>query len=52
MTEKAKMLAGALYRGSDPELVRGQIRAQQLLERYHASDPDDGAAASSVARAA
>lgn len=50
MTEKEKMLAGALYRGTDPELVREQIRAQQLLERYHASGPDEPGARRTILR--
>jgi maltose O-acetyltransferase len=43
MTEKEKMLAGALYRGTDPHLVREQVRGQQRVERYNASDPADRA---------
>jgi maltose O-acetyltransferase len=38
-SERAKMLSGALYRGSDPELVTAQVRAHRLLERFNQSDP-------------
>jgi maltose O-acetyltransferase len=40
-TEKAKMLAGELYRATDPELVAERQRAQRLLARYNATAPDD-----------
>lgn len=40
-TEKAKMLAGEQYRATDPELVAERHRAQRLLLRYNATDPDD-----------
>jgi maltose O-acetyltransferase len=36
-TERARMLAGELYRASDPELVRERARARRLLSRYNAS---------------
>ena len=36
------MLAGELYRASDPELVRERARARRLLRRYNATGPDDG----------
>jgi maltose O-acetyltransferase len=36
-TEKAKMLAGELYRSADPELVADAERAQRLVARYNAA---------------
>lgn len=50
MTEKEKMLAGQMYRGTDPELVREQVRAQHLVERFHAAPPDDPAARTAILR--
>jgi maltose O-acetyltransferase len=38
-SEKEKMLAGALYRGS-PEIVADQRRCQSLLHQYNATRPD------------
>jgi maltose O-acetyltransferase len=35
------MLAGELYRASDPELVRERARARGLLHRYNATGPED-----------
>ena len=35
------MVAGELYRASDPELVRERARARRLLHRYNATGPDD-----------
>jgi maltose O-acetyltransferase len=40
-TDKKKMLAGELYRGSDKELLAERQHAQQLLARYNGA-PDDG----------
>jgi maltose O-acetyltransferase len=42
-SEKAKMLAGELYRSTDPELVEERRRAHQLLERYNATTADETA---------
>ena len=42
MTEKEKMLAGALYDAFDPELVAERRHAQRLLARYNATGPDEG----------
>jgi maltose O-acetyltransferase len=39
--ERARMLAGELYRASDPELARERVRARTLLRRYNATGPDD-----------
>lgn len=36
-SEKAKMLAGELYRAIDPELVAARERAEHLLAQYNAS---------------
>ncbi len=36
-TEKAKMLAGELYRSLDPELVADTERAQRLVAQYNAT---------------
>lgn len=41
MTDKKKMLAGELYRGSDKELFAERQHAQQLLARYNGA-PGDG----------
>ena len=38
-SEREKMIAGELYRASDPELVEARFRAQELLVRYNASPP-------------
>jgi maltose O-acetyltransferase len=35
------MLAGELYRASDPELAAAHLRAQQLLMRYNATQPTE-----------
>ena len=40
-TEKSKMLAGELYRASDPELVADHLRAQRLLDAYNTTTADD-----------
>jgi maltose O-acetyltransferase len=37
MTEKSKMLAGELYRASDPQLVEERRHAKELCRRYNAS---------------
>ena len=42
-SERAKMLAGELYRSTDPQLVEERRRAQHLLERYNATNADDAA---------
>ena len=38
-TEREKMLTGAPYRASDPELVAMRQRAQALLARYNLTEP-------------
>lgn len=43
-SEKEKMLSGALYRASDPELVAWRRRAREILVRYNAmsaANPDE-----------
>lgn len=40
-TEKQKMLAGALYVASDPELVADRAAAEAWMVRYNASLPTD-----------
>ena len=50
-SEKEKMLAGELYRATGPELTEGRRRAQRLLARYNASDPDDSAGRMALLRA-
>ena len=42
-SEKQKMLAGELYNAMGPELTGERQRAQRLLARYNASEPDDAA---------
>ena len=37
--QKARMLAGELYLGSDPQLVAEDLRAQELLYRFNMSRP-------------
>ena len=44
------MIAGELYRASDPELAAARLRAQELLVRYNASVPADAAARESLLR--
>lgn len=40
-TEKQKMLAGELYRATDPELVADHHFAQELLHRFNATGPGE-----------
>jgi maltose O-acetyltransferase len=40
-SEKAKMLAGELYRSTDPELLAERRRAQGILARYNKTDAGD-----------
>ena len=49
-TEKAKMLAGELYRSADPELVEDVQRAQRLLREYNAIPFGDTGAAMALLR--
>lgn len=39
-TEREKMVAGQLYRASDPELIAARKRARRLARAYNATDPD------------
>ena len=45
MTEREKMLAGELYRPSDPGLVAARKRAKSLCARYNAAPVDHDRAA-------
>ncbi|MDQ6734517.1 MAG: sugar O-acetyltransferase [Nitrospirota bacterium] len=49
-TEKAKMLAGELYRSADPELIEDVQRAQRLLREYNAIPFDETGAATALLR--
>jgi maltose O-acetyltransferase len=40
MTEKQKMMAGELYKDSDPELVAERRRAQRLVDEFNATRSD------------
>ncbi len=42
-TERSKMVGGQLYDASDPELVRGRVRARQLVGRYNATGQEEDA---------
>ena len=44
------MIAGELYRASDPELVAANLRAQELLFRYNATAPEASAERSALLR--
>ena len=44
------MLAGELYRSTDPELVEERRRAQHLLDRYNATNADDAAIRAALLR--
>jgi len=45
-----RMIAGALYDASDPDLDRRRIRARRLTARFNASAPDDPAARTAILR--
>jgi maltose O-acetyltransferase len=40
-SEREKMLAGELYRATDPELAEAHLRAQRIVTRYNATLPDE-----------
>jgi maltose O-acetyltransferase len=44
------MVAGELYRASDPELVEARGRARRLTERYNTTAPDDAAGRRTILR--
>jgi maltose O-acetyltransferase len=50
-SEREKMIAGAPYRASDPELVEARLRAQEQLARYNATAPRAAAERDAVLRA-
>ena len=43
MIEREKMLSGALYRASDPELIAARARAQSLMRAYNATTDSEPA---------
>jgi maltose O-acetyltransferase len=43
VTEREKMLAGELYHGWDPQLVRERLRAREVTRRFNGSEPADEA---------
>src|SRR5829696_3655193 len=49
-SEREKMISGAPYRASDPELVAARLRAQELLARYNATSPSAAAERDAVLR--
>jgi maltose O-acetyltransferase len=50
MTEREKMLAGALYLATDPELVAARTRARRLWSRFNATDPESAAERAALLR--
>lgn len=38
MTEREKMVSGALYRADDPELLQGRLEARRLTRLFNATD--------------
>ena len=48
MTEKEKMLAGQLYKASDPILIAERLNARKLMKRFNDSDPEDSALRNSI----
>jgi maltose O-acetyltransferase len=42
LTEREKMMAGQLYRATDPELVAARAEARRLVHAYNATDPEAG----------
>lgn len=50
MTERDKMLSGALYDASDPDLVAARHRAAAAVARYNALPPHDVAARADALR--
>lgn len=41
MTEREKMLSGALYASEDPELAAARIRARTLCGRLNQTPPEE-----------
>ena len=39
MTQRERMLSGALYNAGDPELTAARLRARQLTRRFNTADP-------------
>jgi maltose O-acetyltransferase len=50
LSEREKMLAGALYRANDPELVAATARADRLLRAFNAIPADDPAGRAALLR--
>ena len=49
-TEREKMIAGAPYRASDPELIEDRLRAQVILARYNATSPREAGTRDAILR--
>ena len=49
-SEREKMIAGAPYRASDPDLAEARLRAQELLARYNAIAPREAGTRDAVLR--
>jgi maltose O-acetyltransferase len=49
-TEREKMIAGAPYRASDPELAEARLRAQEILARYNATAPREAGTRDAILR--
>src|SRR5436189_1716653 len=49
-SEREKMIAGELYRASDPEIVAANLRAQELLARFNTTAPSDASGRDAVLR--
>ena len=49
-TEREKMIAGAPYRASDPELVEARLHAQVILARYNATAPREAGTRDAILR--
>ncbi len=50
MTEKSKMLAGDLYRASDPVLAAERLRAREMVHRFNAMGPAEDKTALAILR--
>ena len=49
-SEREKMIGGAPYRASDPELVEARLRAQVILARYNATAPREAGTRDTILR--
>ena len=50
MTEREKMLSGALYASEDPELAAARIRARTLCGRLNQTPPEEREAQEEIIR--